>query len=54
MSPNERRYMSELLKQVLEALRNSYPMQTSTPREHQEAITAIKSALADLEGVDRV
>jgi hypothetical protein len=37
----------ELMQQALEALENSYPMQTTTPREHFEAITALREALAE-------
>ena len=35
-----------LLAQALRALENSYPMQTTTPCEHEEAITALRATLA--------
>lgn len=36
-------------QQALEALENSYPMETTTPREHEDAITALRAALAQQE-----
>ena len=38
--------MNTLLQQALDALKKSYPMQTSTPREHMDAITTLREALA--------
>jgi hypothetical protein len=41
--------LREAAQQALEALENSYPMETTTPREHEDAITALRAALAHQE-----
>jgi hypothetical protein len=34
-----------VLEQALEALENSYPMQTTTPREHEKTITTLRAVM---------